>query len=195
MLMQKQNKDSTKEKKPDPAASGLFIAAWFSVVGILLFYTPVYIGINGWVEKLINIGGWITIIISIIGAIVEFSTIFKHKFPAVFKNDGFSYLGTSLVLFIPGIVLHLFQKKYLVNQIEIIFIKSLVIIFLIIGFGLFLYGISFLLEKKVDNEKMVNEVAATIETKKDNVKLGVSIIITILSLVTAILKLISVLLN
>lgn len=190
--MKKQNTNNTKKNISDPKFSGLFIAIWLSVVGVLLFYAPVYIGIDGWVETLINILGWIVIIFSIMGCIFEISTIFKNKIPTIFKNDGFSYLGISLVFFIPTILLHFFQKTYLVNEIGIIFIKSLVIIFLIIGSGLLLYGISFLLEKKADNEKVKNEVAATIEKHRntENFKLAVATIIAIISLVTSILKLI-----
>lgn len=49
-----------------------------------------------------------------------------------------------------------------------------------------------LLEKKVDNEKVKDEVAATIEKHKstENFKLAVAILIAIISLVTSILKLI-----
>lgn len=146
--MEGQKPSNIKKNIESPKSSGLFIAAWFSVVGILLFYTPIYIGINGWGEKIINAFGWIAIIISIIGSINELSVIFKDEFSTMFKNDGFSYLGASLVFFVPAIILQIVQRKYLVNQTGIIFIKSLVILFIIIGFGVLLYGISFFFRKK-----------------------------------------------
>lgn len=110
----------------NPKWSGFFTATLFLIVGIILFYTPIYIGINGWIEKIINSFGWISIIISFGGSFIELSRIFK--------NDGFSYLGISFIFFIPGILIHVLQSKSLFKQIWIIISKIIVIIFLISGF-------------------------------------------------------------
>lgn len=171
-----------ENKKDDPKWSGFFIAAWFLVIGIILFYTPIYIGINGFIENVINIFGWLAIIVSFLGAFIELSEIFK--------NDGFSYIGVSLVFLIPAILLHFLQEQYLSNHIAIKSAKAGVVLFVIIGTGFVLYGISFLLEKS-SNKTNETVVVTKEENKKSVIELIAPIIIAILSLTTAIIKFIS----
>lgn len=183
--MKKQVVKDGERNKPSPKWSGFFIAAWFLFVGAILFYTPVYIGIHGCEEKIINFFGWLAIVISFGGAFIELSNIFK--------NDGFSFLGVSLVFFVPAILLHILQSKYLSNKSGIIISKIIVILLLIIGSGLFLYGISFFLEN-LSNSRAKGEIAITKEmnmNKKSFIELISPIIIAILALATAIFQFIS----
>ncbi len=171
-----------EKSKMNPKWSGFFIAAWFLVVGITLFYTPIYIGLNGLVGNIINFLGWIAIIISLVGSFVELSNIFK--------NDGLSNLGVSLVFLIPAVLLHIFQEKSLSNHIGIIILKTIVICFILLGTGLLLYGISFFLEN--DNDNISKEfVVREKKTRKPILEHGLSIIVAILGLITAIIQLVN----
>lgn len=181
--MGKQRTDDSTEKKTDSTWSGFFIAACFLVLGVILFYTPSYIGINGWIEKAINFFGWLAIIISFGCAFIELSNIFK--------NDGFSYIGVSFVFFVPAILLHILQGKSLSKQAGIIISKIIVIFFIIIGFGL-LYGVSFFLGEL--NDESIKEEVVVVQrnkTKKSFIELISPIIIAILALVTAIFQFMS----
>lgn len=158
-----------------------FIAAWFLVVGITFFYTPIYIGLHGFLGSFINFLGWVAIIISLVGSFVELSNIFK--------NDGLSHFGVSLVFLIPAALLHIFQERSLTNQIGIIILKIIIICFLLLGTGLLLYGISFLLENdkdKILSENLLREKKNI--TKKPLLEHGLSIVVAILGLITAIIQ-------
>ena len=183
--MKEQKTNKNKEKKVDPIWSGFFIAAWFLVLGAILFYTPLYIGITGWIEKVINFFGWGAITISFAGAFIELSNIFK--------NDGFSYIGASLVFFVPAMVLHILQYRSLSGQVGIIISKIIVVFLIIIGSGLLLYGVSFFLGKANKESKKEGQ---DVIVKKDKIKgsfieLISPIIIAILALLTAIFQFMS----
>lgn len=173
-----------KDKKIEVSSewSGFFMVAWLSVVGIILFYTPIYIGISGVFKVVVNALGWIAIIISFAGALIELSNIFK--------NDGFSYIGTSLVFLIPAILLHISQERYLSNPTVIVIIKTVVIILIIIGSAFILLGVSAFIGTPSDKFKKSIKVQKS-EDKKNVFELLAPILIAILSVTTAIIKLIS----
>lgn len=175
-------KKKREEKKNTSKWSGFFIAAWFLVVGIIFFYTPIYIGLSGFFAKTINLLGWVAIIISIAGAFLELSKIFK--------NDGFSYIGTSLVFLVPAVLLHILQEKSLTNQTVITIFKSGVIFLLVVGSALFLQGFAYFLENPTEKSGKT-KVSSESKTKKTAIELMAPIIIAILSLTTAIIKFVS----
>lgn len=182
--MKQQSKDNHEGNKVELKWSGICIAAWFLVVGIILFSTPIYIGVGGWIEMLINGVGWIAIVISFGGTLIEFTNIFK--------NDGFSYLGVSLIFFIPAILIHFLQNGALYNNSIIIILKIIVIFLLIIGSGIAIYGVSFFLEEV--NDDSIEEKAMLVNktrNKKSYIEFISSIVIAILALLTAIIQFIS----
>jgi hypothetical protein len=183
--MNQQNAHDADQNRINPKWSGFFIAAWFLGVGAILFYTPCYIGISGWLEKLIDCFGWISIIISFVGISIELSNIFK--------SDGLSYLGVSSIFLIPAILIHILQSKYISSQTGIVTSKVIVIMLLIIGSGLLFYGVSFFIED-LRNKDIKTEVAATTESgkkRKSIIELASPILIAILALVAAIFQFIS----
>lgn len=173
--MNKENNNNTsKEKKVSPKWSVFFIATWFLVIGIILFYTPEYIGVEGIVQKIIIFGAWIAIIVSLIGSFIELSNILK--------NEGFAYLGTSLIFIIPAILLHVYQSKNLSRVSLITTLKTIAILLILVGSGILLYGFSFFLERESKKSEANTD-------KKINIELIVSLIIALLTLATAIIQL------
>lgn len=175
--------DKSAKKKESPKTSGFFIASWFWVVGAVFFYLPYYYGgVPQYLDIVFSILGWVSLIISFIGTSIELSRLVK--------NEGFSYWGACLVFIVPAIALQYsissFENQYLIN-----IIKTINVLLVFIGSGLFLYGLSFFFEKK-DNS--VND-GATINsgTKEHKFKrvfeTSISILIALITLATAILQL------
>ncbi|MEK3885833.1 hypothetical protein [Paenibacillus sp. PL2-23] len=176
------NSQKNKEAKQSPASSGFFIAAWLWVVGMTFFYLPIYYGeIPHAISIIFKVIGWIALIFGVLGMMIETSKVLKH--------EAFSYWGASLAFFIPLLLLHLFQIKYVSNITVINIIKSLNVILFLVGSGIFLYGISYFFNKPSESTNEKNTTIAKQENKKSKVETTVTIFIVLISIITAIIQL------
>jgi len=178
-------KHQSNEQKKRPKWSGFFIAAWFWVFSIAMFYSPTYFKTtSAGIYYFFSVLGWLALTISIVGAFVEVSRIIK--------NEGFSYWGVSLVFLVPSLGLHLFQFKYLTNNLWIIITKATVLILFLFGSGLFLYGISFFIEKKEHSQISDNQSTGFPPLKfKNSVELVSTILIALITVLTFIFQIIN----
>lgn len=172
-----------KKQKENPPLLGLATVAFFLIWGALFFYIPTYLGIDDKVAVLIfRVLGFIAIIISFVGSFIEISQLWK--------NEAFSYWGVSLVFVIPAVLLHFSIDYYDVSNPWAYVIKIFVLIFLFSGLPFVPFGFAHLLYKPQKNEKLVSEEEKADQTSK-KVQLIASFIVAILSLITAIIQLVS----
>lgn len=180
--MANKNNKNKKVKKENPPFLGLAIAVMFWMWGILLFYIPTYLNLSD--NLIFNILGFLSMTISFAGAFVEMSNLRK--------NEAYSYWGVSLVFLIPAILLHLAIDYYDISNPLSTVIKIILLILLFIGFPFIPIGFAYLFEKPKD-EKKSSELSPKekAEERSKKIQLSASIIITILSLSTAIIQLIA----
>lgn len=169
----------SQSRKPKPQWSGFFIAAWLWIVGVTMFFVPTYIGVHGIIGYILTGIGWVSLIISFGGALTELGTIFN--------NEGFTFLGVSLVFFIPSGIIHFMQQEYATKSAWIIISKSSVVILFLVGSGLLMYGISFFLEPRSSKQTLQNEQNKPTNSKSI-AEVLIPVIVAILSLATAILQ-------
>ncbi len=124
-----------EKRKQDNKFSGIAIALWILVMGVMFFYIPVYFDNDNNVFVLVfNILGWIFIAISAAGSLTEVSKLID--------NEGFSTVGVSLVFIIPCVVLYMNMDAG-GSGFLYIFGKLLVVVLFTIGTGILFYGISY----------------------------------------------------
>ena len=180
-------KKEGKPRRPSPPYSGFAIVASFWLWGALLFCAPTYLDISGTLPKVLTVLGWISITISLLGAGVELNKILK--------NEAFGYWGVSMLAILPAALVHLFVVHNQPSTAWTMLAKVLVLVLLALGGSLFLYGFSYLFWKQEDPASEQNGEASpemTLEKQENRIKLVGAIIVAVLSLVTAILKLIAV---
>jgi len=133
--------------------------------------------------------GWLLLSISLIGISIELSSLIK--------NEGLSYWGASLAFFLPALALHFYQYTYLENILWINMLKTVILLMVIIGSGMFFYGVSYFFEKpnnaeiKEKNKSNDAEIQKTII--KRNIETFSAILVALLTITTALLQLLSVL--
>lgn len=178
------SKKSKMKNKKAPKTSGFFIASWFWVVGVIFFYLPYYYGsVPNYLEIIFSFLGWLSLTISIIGTFIELSKLIK--------NEGFSYWGASFVFIVPGIVLQYYISK-IESLVLINIIKTIIVLFVLIGSGLFLYGISYFFKKDTILNRDDNVITTTERKEfkgKQVLQTSVSVLIALITLATAILQL------
>jgi len=180
-----------KKKKPDPPLSGLSIVASLWLWGAILFFVPYYFDINGGWQIPFNILGVIILAISFGGALMEFS---KH-----WKSEALSYWGAGLVFLVPSITLFVFVHLSNSSSVWIVLSKIGALLLLAIGAPFIFMGIPYLFWRD-EQEAKLEELLAEDLSDEEKIEKQVSrqearfssiasIIIALLSLTTAIVKL------
>jgi len=171
--MSKQNISKVSEKPiPSlPEITGVAILWWW---GSIILYSPYYLNIVGLWRIVPNAIGASLIIISMAGAVMELGNIWK--------NEGWDYIGVSLIALIPAII-----SRWVVTSNPVIFpldiaLKIVELILLAIGGAVLIKGLLLIFWKPAEQRKVTK--------KRGNIKTIVSFIIPLLNLVTTIVKLI-----
>ena len=98
-LLMKTEENATSSKKPSPPGSGLAIAGIIWVWGAMAFLGPAYFSVGPGAGKTIfNIFGIILITVSCVGALMEFSKLWR--------NEALSYWSVGLLFLIPALAIH-----------------------------------------------------------------------------------------
>lgn len=186
--MQKQQNKAKKQKSESPPLLGLSVAVLFLIWGGLVFYIPTYLEIKN--SIVFDVIGFIFLIISFVGTLIEISYLWK--------TEAFSYWSVSLFFIAPAILLHLSLNYYGVVGYWATIIKSIVIGLMMIGTAFIPIGFAYLpwkTDNKEDEEKTSLNKEERGKANTERLQLFISLVVTIITLATAIVQLISQLAN
>jgi hypothetical protein len=180
-----------KPKKPRPPLSGLAIVASLWLWGTILFYIPTYLNIVGGWRIPFNVLGAIALIISFGGALLELG-----KF---WKSEALSYWGVGIIFLIPAIIFLVLVKLYPLAPLWETLAKIAALVLLAFSGPLFFMGIPYFFwkapqgqEPKHAEETSAQEASAQEMAQREAKFTTIaSIIIALLSLATALVKLVS----
>lgn len=184
-------KEEVKEtqKKPSPPTLGFAVVADLLLWGALLLYAPTYFTVtSGW-RFAFYIPGFILLLISFVGALIELGKIWK--------SEGLSYWGVSLVFLIPAVALFLAVERNIITGTLRTVAKIGFLILISIGGPLFFHGIPYFFWKdEVDIQSTGISPTSDQETQhksrklKTNLEVVANIVIALLALATAIVTLV-----
>ena len=195
-LLNRSTRNSMTEKvklptpKPRPPTLGLSTAAGLWLLGSVILYAPSYLGItSGW-QILFIVVGLLVLVVSFAGAVTELGKLWN--------SQGLTYWGASLVFFLPAFLLHLAVTYQSISGAFAIVAKVGVLVFIVVGGGLFFQGMPFFFWKQDSSQKpkvvqpadspdAQSEKAAKFKT---NLEIIASIIVALLSVATATVTLI-----
>ncbi|MBM7837871.1 glucan phosphoethanolaminetransferase (alkaline phosphatase superfamily) [Alkalihalobacillus xiaoxiensis] len=172
----------SKNKKENPPLFGFSIVVTFLLWGILAFYAPIYLDIDReGILLTFRIVGFVLIFMSLIGSLIEISNLIK--------SEAFSYWGVSLVFIVPAVLLDFFINHYEVLSSWEFLIRIFIIVLFFIGLPFIPVGFVYLLNGGMkENRKITNEEEKE-EQKSRKLQLAISLIVAIISLLTAIIQL------
>lgn len=180
---------SEKLKKPQPPLGGLAIVASLWLWGAILFYAPTYLNIVGGWRIPFNILGAIALTLSFGGALLELG-----KF---WKSEALSYWGAGIIFLIPAVVFFVLVRFYSLAPFWETSAKIVALILLAFSGPFFFMGIPHFFWKGPQEqtsghtEEISEKEAAEQKQARREARFTMiaSIIIALLSLVTAIVKL------
>lgn len=174
------------EKRPSPPLSGLAIVADLWLWGAILFYAPNYLGIVGTWRILFNVCGFLAITISFVGALLELSKIWK--------SEGLSYWGTSLAFLIPALLLHMAVRYYALLPLLESIARVSTLILAAIGGALVFQGVPYFFwqpaKEPTEQPSLAEAAEQKVARRRMNFEIAASIMIALLSLATAVVKLV-----
>jgi len=182
--------EPVRRKKPRPPLSGLAIVASLWLWGAIFLYAPTYLDVVGSGRVPFHIVGAIALVISFAGALVELGRFWK--------NEGLSYWGAALVFLIPaGVLFALIQYHALSGTVGTI-ARVAALLLLALGGPLFFTGVPYFFWKEeqekasqaaegIPGEKTIEQMLARREARFTTIA---SIIVALLSLATAVVKIV-----
>jgi len=171
--------NESKEKKPDHYLAGIGVCATLMWSGaILLFVAPGYWNIHAPLAYVPAGLGIISIIIGIVGALYEMEK--------VWKSEAFNYFAAAAIFLVPAVVT-VFAISRFPGIIESIG-KFFVILLLIVGGSLLIYGIPYLFpDVRKDHDSAPTEIREQPKKWVDP-QTKISFITALLALVATIIK-------
>jgi len=180
------DKTASQQKKTGPPLLGLAVVADLWLWGAILLYGPTYLGIvSGWRIPLYVLGFFV-LTISFAGALLELSKLWK--------SEGLNYWGVSLVFLIPAVALHTVVTRYALMPLLETIAKVATLLFIALGGAMVFHGAAYFLQtpSKDRVEKPSPEEAAREKAvkRRANLEIVSSILVALLSLATAVVKLV-----
>lgn len=173
--MSKQDKGYGKKYIPTPPHPGMAQATIWCLYGFITLFLPNYLKIVGPLRIVPNVFGTLFIILSIGLAVMELSNLWK--------NEGWDFIGLSLILLVPAIFLHFVVTLFitLIFPLELV-AKVVVLVLAAFGGTCLIIGLFYIFGTPAEQRKVTK--------KRDNFKTIVSFIIPLLDIVIFIVKLV-----
>lgn len=172
--MSKQDKNR-KKYIPAPPHKGMVRATIWCFYGFFTLFLPHYLKCVGCWRTLFFALGTLFLILSIVLAVMELSNLWK--------NEGWDFIGLSLMLLIPAIVLHFTVTSFITLILPLKrLVKFFVLVLAAFGSTCLIIGLDYIFGTPAEQRKVTK--------KRDNFRTIVTFIIPLLDIVIFIVKLI-----
>lgn len=171
--MSKQDKGYRKKYVPKPPHPGTVKAIIWCSYGFIAWFLPHYLKIVGPCRIFFYILGFLFIMLSMGIAVMELSNLWK--------NEGWDFIGLSLMLLIPAIVLH-FVVTFFFTLIPILdqLAKFFVLVLAALGATCLFIGLDFIFGTPAEQRKVTK--------KRDNFRTIVTFTVSLLDIVLLIIQ-------